>query len=202
MGKGADFERGICRYLSLWWTDQKDPDVFWRNPVRITKRSLGKYQLGDIKADKAIGEHFTEVFNVEFKRGYSKGRSGKKVKNVPWDLLDLIDYSDRSPDLEKKQITIFWNQTLRDAEISKRIPLLIFRRDYHKEVICIKDEDLSHLEDYNSTYRGSHIIYRDDLGNLSFFKNKKGFYLIFIRMEYFFNWLKPETVKLIYDEKK
>ena len=188
MGKGESFEREICKYLSLWWSDGKYADIFWRSRVRSTRKSLSaKHQLGDIKADSPEGEGLMKVFNIELKTGYSVGKKGKTVKNVPWDLLDLIDYRKGSEDLEKKQIIKFWRQTVTDAEISERIPLLIFKRDFHVPVVCISSRLMNTLENYQNQYNNRLFCYEEN-------DYEK---LVFTRVETFFEWLSPETVKMM-----
>lgn len=194
MGKGGDNERKSCRYLSLWWSDGKDPDIFWRNRTRITTKGKGKYQLGDVVALKAVGDPLVQVFNIELKTGYSVSKKKKGFRNVPWDLLELVDFQGTKEDLSKKQIIIFWEQASRDAKISERIPLLIFKRDYHREVVGITDQDLYLLEDENGPFKESNLVFVP--------KEKERSVLIFIRMEEFFNWLSPETVKAIYNDRK
>lgn len=85
--KGGEFERHICKTLSLWWTEQERDDVFWRSSQsggRATQRlkqgkaTFGSY--GDIAAVDPIGIALTSVFTIECKRGSSWGS--------PWDLVE------------------------------------------------------------------------------------------------------------------
>jgi hypothetical protein len=87
-GKGSEFERSICKQLSLWWTDGERDDVFWRTSQsggRATQRSkkgqktYGSYS--DIAAVDPIGEPLLKLFNIELKRGSSY--------SCPGDLLDF-----------------------------------------------------------------------------------------------------------------
>jgi len=32
--KGGDFERKMSREFSLWWSNNKADDIFWRNRIR------------------------------------------------------------------------------------------------------------------------------------------------------------------------
>ena len=187
MDKGGEFERKTCKFLSLWWTDGKYKDVFWRSRVKSTRESPNaKHQLGDIKAERPEGQPLVDVFSIELKSGYSKGKKGKTVKNVPWDLLDLIDYRKGSEALEKKQIFVFWQQTVKDAEISNRKPLLIFKRDFHLPVVCITSNCMGKLESFQGKYKGRLLCFENDNEEL----------LVFVRVESFFEWLNPETVKM------
>jgi len=194
--KGGGFEREQCRALSLWWTNGEDPDVFWRRRTRRTGKSKSiRYQLGDILAEDAIGAPFFETFNVELKSGYSKTRSGPRIKNIPWDLLDVVDYNERMAQNKQRAIpTIlgFWEQTKRDAELSNRIPLLIFKRDYHVPVVCVGKDTVVLLEQY----LGPLLVW---VLKLSAFR--LGVELVFVRSQSFFNWLSPEVVKVIHSKR-
>ena len=199
--KGASFEREICKYLSLWWTEGEFDDVFWRKRVRSTRKSVSaEFQLGDIKAERPEGEDLLKIFSIELKTGYSGGKKRTNVKQVPWDLLDLIDYRTGSEDVEKKQIIKFWRQCTRDAEVDNKIPLLIFKRDFHKPIVCIHNNTMNSLEDYQGQYEKRFVIFCPDnytkeqkkLGD----KNKDD-WLLFFRADDFFEWLDPETVRMM-----
>jgi hypothetical protein len=78
MGKGADFERTICKQLSLWWSEGERDDIFWRSSQsggRATIRgrrglqTAGSY--GDITALDPSGSPFLDLLTPELKRGYS-----------------------------------------------------------------------------------------------------------------------------------
>lgn len=82
--KGNTFEREICTKLSLWWTNGKNDDVFWRSTssgARATTRSKrGKSTTGnhgDIQAVDPIGKPFIDVFTLEIKRGYPGAHVGE-----------------------------------------------------------------------------------------------------------------------------
>jgi len=181
MGKGENFEREICRVLSSWWTNHERDDIFWRSRLRRTKKSPNaRHQLGDLRADDPRGFPLIDVFNIELKCGYSKNRSGKKVRNVPWDVLDLIDYTGAS---KTNSLLHFWNQTLTDATISSRIPLLIFKRDYHVPVVCMYFSTFLTLKEYVGEFTSPSI-------KVTYGDND----LIMIRLSQFLDWLTPEVV--------
>ena len=190
MGKGGNFERQVSRQLSLWWTQDLEiprDDIFWRNRLRrTTKTPTAEAQLGDLKADDPIGAPLTETFNIECKDGYSKNRGSKKFKNIPWDLLEGIDYTERKGRKESYQPTIlsFWGQCLRDSKISDRLPWLIFKRDYHVPISVIERRVYNTLEKWQGDGETSYIIYvtgkYDDL--------------FLFRLEQFLDWLQPDTI--------
>lgn len=142
--KGNNFEREVCRRLSLWWTDGEDDDCFWRNKLRRTNKAYNaQMQEGDIIATKEIAIPFTERFTIECKSGYShrKKTNSKKpsttqmVKNVPWDLLDLVDGNRKDPTILK-----FWYQAEDAGNLTGKTPILIFKRDFHEPTICINND--------------------------------------------------------------
>lgn len=90
--KGSNYERELCKRLSLWWTAGKHDDIFWRattSGARATsrrrkgKRTAGNY--GDIAVEDPIGAPLLDLFTIEIKRGYSKYTLG--------DLIDRQKFS-------------------------------------------------------------------------------------------------------------
>lgn len=190
MGKGDDFERECCRYLSRWWSDGERDDIFWRNRRRITSQvKSAERQLGDIKAERPEGIPLTDFYNIEIKIGYAKNKTGKKFKISNWDVLDLID----STKLKGRKIFWdFWEQVVTDSEISKRTPMLIFCRDYHVPVIAMYSSDLIKLLDLQGAYSFDFI-------SLSF---KKYPTIKLMRRDDFFTWLSPRTVRVLFNQLK
>lgn len=93
--KGSAFEREICKKLSLWWTNGKRDDVFWRSSqsggrattrAKQGKTTAGSY--GDICALDPIGAPLLEAFTIELKRGKSGG--------FPGDVIDL-EFGGKNP---------------------------------------------------------------------------------------------------------
>ena len=135
--KGGNFEREVARELSLWWTNGKREDVFYRTNSsggRFTmRRKSGKdtsSQGGDIGFTDPIGKPLTDKWSIEVKTGY-----GTKTKSgiVRWDVLDFLDSSQKEIVLEK-----MWKQSERDAELTEREPILIFRRNGRKACIMMR----------------------------------------------------------------
>ena len=98
-GKGSNFERKICKQLSLWWTGDRD-DVFWRSSTsgaraktrsKVGQSTFGQY--GDIQATDPIGQPLIDMFTFELKIGYKnssvadvldKGPKGAKQNWEKW----------------------------------------------------------------------------------------------------------------------
>ena len=136
MAKGGNFEREVAKLLSLWWTDGKREDVFYRSQAsggRFTsRRKTGKdtaLQGGDITASDPIGEPLVKEWSIELKTGYGK-KTDTGINR--WDCLDFLDSRQKSPVLEK-----MWEQCSRDAELTNREPILIFRRNGRSPCIML-----------------------------------------------------------------
>jgi hypothetical protein len=153
MGKGGDFEREVSRTLSLWWTENQRDDIFWRSDssgARFTQRKkTGKdtaNQGGDITFSDSLGEQLIKNWNIEAKTGYAgrtkvkDSKGNDKVILNRWDVLDILDSSQKEPVL-----LTMWNQCKRDAELTNREPVLIFRRNGRKPCIMFTAKYLCHL---------------------------------------------------------
>lgn len=143
--KGGSYEREIAKELSLWWTHGERDDVFGRSDssgARFTqRRKVGKNtvnQAGDITFNDSLGEPLISAWSIECKTGYGdkkKIKVGDSTKSIDlrWDLLDFLDSTQKEPVIEK-----FWRQCKKDADLSEREPVLIFRRNRRKSCIAFK----------------------------------------------------------------
>lgn len=154
--KGGGFEREVAVLLSKWWTEGKRDDVFWRSQAsggRFTvRRKTGKdtvMQGGDITASDPIGEPLMKKWSIEIKTGY-----GKKTDTgiIRWDLLDFMDSRQKAPVLQK-----MWEQCYRDAELTLRQPILIFRRNGRTPCIMFTIEYFDFLKSYFGGYYGDYV---------------------------------------------
>ena len=131
--KGTNFERQICKQLSLWWTNGKSEDVFWRTASsgamanirsKKCKRAFGQY--GDIQAINPIGQPLIDLCTIELKRGYSKSTFA--------DLMEPSTHTNSKPCQYEK----FNQQVLADTERSgTKTWLLIVKRDRRKALILM-----------------------------------------------------------------
>lgn len=78
MAKGSSFEREMARKLSLWWSDGKADDWFWRtggSGGRATSRAKSGKQTangtGDICAQNGEAQRFLNLASIECKKGYA-----------------------------------------------------------------------------------------------------------------------------------
>ena len=176
MAKGGNFEREIAKLLSLWWSDGERDDIFYRSHAsggRFTmRRKSGKdtaNQGGDITCSDSIGEPLIKEWSIEIKTGYgTKSDSGIKR----WDVLDFLDSQQKSPVLEK-----MWEQSKRDAELSKREPILIFRRNGRSPCIMYRYRYHLKLIDFFADYLDYHVV------------AKTSFNCIMMPLQKFFEWI-------------
>ena len=141
MAKGSSYERDISKLLSLWFTEGKSEVGFYRTAGsggRATSRHRGNKEVnaeefGDIKAETKECKPFTDTFVIELKTGYAtKTKTKDGTKQVNWSLLDEIDSKQKETQFFK-----FWNQVTRDSQLSKKLPLLIFRRNNKQSCIAM-----------------------------------------------------------------
>lgn len=122
-GKGGDYERDICRTLSLWWTGQARDDVFWRSSGsgarakirgRAGRDTMGQH--GDVAATDPIGAPLIDIFTIEIKRGYSEHT-----------IQDILDRQEKGGMQEYEN---FFAQTVESYQQAGSYAwLLITRRD-------------------------------------------------------------------------
>ena len=131
--KGSQFERDICRELSLWWTNYERDDIFWRtaasggratNRAKQGKTTAGAY--GDITYTDSLGADLLKLFCFELKRGYGH-----------WCLLDVFDRPVPAKKLCKPTIIEqFWMQASQSClDAGSLYPVVIFRRDSRRPCI-------------------------------------------------------------------
>lgn len=125
-GKGSAFERHIAKLLSLWWTDQKRDDIFWRSQTsgaRATQRKkAGKTtanQDGDLTAMDICGQPLIDFCSIELKCGYP---------------AFTIDGLVNRPRLKKSVLKQFVDQCKREVEGTNRFWWLIVKQNLREEL--------------------------------------------------------------------
>lgn len=130
-GKGSQFERDTCRELSLWFTEGKRDDVFWRSAgsgaMAKTRSKVGKNtfgQYGDVQAVDPIGQPLIDLFSIELKRGYA--------------AATFADMMDKKPGAAEQGWEKFVNQAIIDHRNAGSLSWwLITRRDRRDPLITI-----------------------------------------------------------------
>ena len=123
--KGRQFERDICRQLSLWWTEGARDDIFWRTAAsgarhtQRKKRGVSTHgQAGDVAATDPLGAPFLEKYHVEIKKGYNR-----------CSVQDLIDQPSGG-------LVQGWLDKA-DEESGGKSVLIIWRRDRRKTIALV-----------------------------------------------------------------
>lgn len=127
--KGSNFEREMCKRLSLWWTNKARDDIFWRSDgsgARATaRRKQGKStanSCGDIAILDPLGKPLVDAITFELKRGYPR--------------TSFADAFDASPRAKAQQWQEFLAQSyLAHREAGSRHWMLISRRN-QREALC------------------------------------------------------------------
>lgn len=129
MSKGSDFERGVSKRLSLWWTSNHRDDVFWRTAGSgawvTSRRKAGKSTStnhGDLQAIDPEGQPFVDLFYIEMKRGYK------------YDTLQLLDSKRHST----CELYKFWSKLNAEADECGKLPLLILKRDMYEPMLAMR----------------------------------------------------------------
>lgn len=120
--KGSDFERLMCKRISLWLSGGESEDLIWRNKGQPNRRIQGRRRLeqfGDAHAISGAAEWFMSRYNIEF-------------KNVA--ELDLLEQVDK-PKKKESLIITHWKQCTYDAEETGRRPMLIQKRSFGEPFI-------------------------------------------------------------------
>jgi hypothetical protein len=144
---------------------------------RLKNGKKSETQHGDICATCEEGKPLERCWSIELKTGYAdkskvkdadgdvikipifeptkKGEKKKpdserkiigwkdKKSLILWDLLDIVDSRQK-----EAVIITFWKQALRDAELSHRVPVMVFRRNRREACICFSRGYFGKLVDF------------------------------------------------------
>ncbi len=132
--KGAQFERDVCRELSLWVSHGNQEDVYWRSAMsggRSTVAALkGKRltaQSGDISCIHSVGEAFASKFLIECKN------------YADLNFLGLVT--------GKGRLIEFWTEAKKQAASYGKLPLLIAKQNHVLPIVglCHYGIEVLHL---------------------------------------------------------
>ena len=124
--KGSQFEREVCKALSLWISNGKQEDVFWRSAMSGGRATVARKRgkdagsgEGDLAAVRPIGRLLLNRFVVEC----------KFYKDL--NILGLLDNE------IKGGITGFWNKLDHDSlKVGKR-PFLVGKQNGMKPFVLL-----------------------------------------------------------------
>ena len=128
--KGNNYEREISRKLSIWFSEEKYDDVFWRtsgsgsrSTVNLKNNKITHNEAGDLSYKRIEGKNFIDFFLVECKVGYSPT------------ILDVVN--GKSP--SKNKLVNWFNKAYRECTDNNRIePLVIFKGDRKRDCVVIR----------------------------------------------------------------
>lgn len=132
-GKGAAFERAICKQLSLWITNGKKTDCFWRSAIsggRATvrhRKGESTRQAGDICAVSPEAHAFTDKWFVECKHVRRLNIEGFLLSN-------------------KGDLAKFWKVAKQQAARHDRWPMIIARQNNSPILVITPLHGLSDIE--------------------------------------------------------
>lgn len=146
-GKGGEYEREMCKRISLWWTDGGRDDVFWRSSgsgarakVRGRAGTATYGQHGDVAATDPVGTDLVDAFTIEIKRGYSQ-----------YTIQDVVD---RPGSAGVQPWEVFFDQAIESHEQAGSVSwLLITRRDRREALVWAPADVFKKLRFYGA-FRG------------------------------------------------
>ena len=122
--KGAAYEREICRDLSLWISEGKQEDLYWRSSmsggrstVAFAKGKRLAAQAGDISCIHPAGQAFASRFFIEI----------KFYRDLQY--MGLIT--------GKGHLIDFWEETKVQAKKYDKFPLLIAKQNRIPAMACL-----------------------------------------------------------------
>lgn len=130
--KGASFERQISKDLSLWVSNGKNQDVFWRSAmsggrttVAMKKGNKLSAQAGDLSSIHRLGHSLIDVFVIECK-AYKSLNFESMIKG-------------------KGHLLDFWKKVREEAVTHDKLPMLVGKQNNHPIIACLCREGIKRL---------------------------------------------------------
>lgn len=144
-GKGSSYERDLCRQLSLWWTNGKRDDIFWRSSgsgarAKVRgRRGRNTYgQHGDICAIDPAGDPFIDLLTVEVKRGYSADSIAELLDKPATAVQQAVEsFIQQAMESHEQAGSFSWMVILRR---DKRVPVVLLPSYFVKAVQKLTSE--------------------------------------------------------------
>lgn len=118
--KGAEFERDVCKRLSLWVTGGRREDAFWRSAMSGGRATVGRRagktldrHAGDISATSPEGHALTDFWYVECKAYKDLGLEGAMLEG-------------------QGPLAKFWRKTCEEATAHGKLPMLIAKQNMRR----------------------------------------------------------------------
>jgi hypothetical protein len=113
--KGGRFEREVCTDLSLWWSDGKEDDLFWRSAGsggRSTRRkkkgSRTKNQGGDITGTCEDALLLISKVAFELKTGYGATSSQDMIDTFPHRTPEFLAFVNQAQEGAEQNDAPYW----------------------------------------------------------------------------------------------
>ena len=123
--KGSSFERKVCHLLSMWISDGKHDDLFWRSAmsggrasVVFKKGGQNRTQCGDITAIHPDGNPLTDRYLISCKFYKDLKIAGAVIGN-------------------KGGLSAFWTECVTEAKQHGKLPMLISKQNNTDPFICL-----------------------------------------------------------------
>lgn len=137
--KGGQFEREICKILSLWVSQGNSDDLFWRSAmsggratVRTKKGQKTTHGQGDISAVTPEGNILTDKFIVEC----------KSYKSLGWDSFIY----------GKGFIWDTWKKLVISCDNEGKQPFLVLKQNSRPPIAAFRYPTTGNLEGYYAVY--------------------------------------------------
>ncbi len=140
--KGSGFERVVCHELSLWISNGKHDDLFWRSSnsggrstVIFKKGGENRTQQGDITAIHSDGNPLTDKCLISCKFYKNLQIEGAVIGN-------------------KGGLTAFWAECVEEAARYGKLPVLISKQNRTNPFICLNDAGMDY---FKLRYKGKEL---------------------------------------------
>lgn len=161
--KGGTYERDVCKMLSLWYSRGKRDDIFWRTAgsgSRATTRSKKGLDTadssGDVQAIHESGKKFTDIVNIEIKRGYTK-KGKNQSANHQLSITNILDKVETSSSKNKPILIEWFQKGIKECKRHNKDHLLIiYRRDRRRSCIAMPFKTFEYLRDNNREFMFPH----------------------------------------------
>ena len=181
--KGSNFEGEICKILSLWWSNGKRDDLFWKSygsgnraTIRTKLNKFTEGQYGDICSTSSLSVLLTRFFTFEIKKGYPR-----------LSFNDILDSN------SKKNNYWFWfNKIENTINYSKTISWVLIHKKNNREILLFLPFSIYKkiVNKINNSFKKKIIIY---------YENKKIVGLLF---KEFLEKVNPSIISSLFKEIK
>ena len=185
--KGAEFERDICKILSLWWSNTERDDIFYRTSgsgsratVRRKKGMRTADSTADIMATHESGKPLTKTCIFELKRGFSEKHKRTALG------LEVLTILDKQPKAKDPVLLQWWEKIEKERKAARRrFSFIIFRRDQKLSCMVMSYKTFNFLSKRNGVF--DDIIISVHLPSV-----KKIESLVIVKLDDFLNWCQPK----------